>query len=75
MGQIMLSDETLRKLREIATRENKSEDAVLAEVLNKYVTDHHPSTTSLEAVAGVFDVDIPDLSTTIRETINTLRRN
>jgi predicted transcriptional regulator len=75
MGQITLSDEILRKLREIATRENKTEEAVLEEVLDKYVTDHQESTTSLEAMAGVFDDAIPDLSTTIRETMNSFYKN
>ena len=70
MGQITLPDDTLRKLREIAAREDKSVEELLADVADKLAREDKGSKASLEAMAGIFDDDIPDLSTTIRETMN-----
>jgi len=67
MGQITLSDETLRKLREIAERKDKSVEELLDDFADTLAREEHGASTRersddpLLALAGQFDFGTTDI--------------
>lgn len=71
MVSITLPDELARRLAEVARRENRPVETVALEILEQHV----PSQDEVEQgpdwglILGVFDDDITDMSTTVKETL------
>jgi hypothetical protein len=66
MVSIQIDDEQLvLRLQQLAKRENRPVEAVLQTLLDQYVLRDE----SLDAMDGIFDDDITDLSTSIRDTM------
>lgn len=78
MADLTIRDDVAQRLREIAQREKRSVEEVLNEMIERYGdTGHAPESASsdpIEAFIGAFDNDISDLSTTVRETMQTYYR-
>jgi len=68
MTQIIIQDELAERLQAIARRENRPVEAVLESLLGHY-QDETALVDPLAAMDGMFDDDITDLSTTVRETM------
>ncbi len=72
-----LTDPLTQRLREIAEREGTTDNALLQKLLDEY-EKHHPQPKPppdydpIEDYLGMFDDDITDLSTTVRESIRKL---
>jgi hypothetical protein len=77
MTALMVKDEIVTRLEELASEENRSIEDILDSLLDLYVTLPKSSESSQKAAAdeallamdGMIDVDITDLSTTVRETM------
>lgn len=77
MTDLIIQDELAERLRVIAQRENRPVEEVLAELLELYAVQsqdlqkevRQSPADSLAAMEGVFDDDVTDLSTTVRETM------
>ena len=68
MVVIQIHDEKLaQQLQDIATKEKRPIEAVLQTLLDHY----HIRTVALDNMRGIFDDDVPDLSTSVRETMTT----
>ena len=75
MAEIIVDNKLAERLKAIAARENRAVDDVLTDLLRLY--DHQTNTASsspLDAMQGVFDDDVTDLSTTVRETMTDFYR-
>lgn len=71
MVTIQIHDELLAKrLQELAARENRPLDAVLQTLLDQYLSRG----AALEEMNGMFNDDISDLSTSVRETLDSYYR-
>jgi hypothetical protein len=69
MAQLILPEDLARRLNKIAQKEKRSIAEVLTSLLDRYtVTQENADTDPLAAMDGLFDDDISDLSTTVRET-------
>jgi hypothetical protein len=66
MSQVVIEHDLAERLQEIARRENRPVEAVLASLLDLYAAQ----SGALEALDGAFDDDVTDLSTTVRETMS-----
>ena len=67
MVTIQIHDERLAKrLQELAERENRPLDAVLQTLLDQVLSRG----AALEAMNGMFNDDISDLSSSVRETLD-----
>jgi hypothetical protein len=72
MVTLVLPEHLVHKLEDIARRENCPIEEVVASMVEKYepqLPSQKASDDALDAIAGVFDDDITDLSTTVRETL------
>lgn len=77
MTDLIIQDELAERLRVIAQRENRPVEEVLAELLELYAVQsqdlqkevRQSPADSLAAMEGMFDDDVTDLSTTVRETM------
>ncbi len=72
MVSITLPDELAQRLAEIARRENRPVEDVALEILEQYTPpsdSQAESDAAFEAIFGMFDDDVTDLSVTVRETI------
>lgn len=66
MATLEIQDEALfERLKAVAEQENRSVESVLATLLEFYTV----KAEALRAMDGMFDDDITDLSTTVRETM------
>lgn len=67
---VTLPDELARRLEDIARRENRPLAEVIASLLEQYPT---PITEEIgeidDPIIGIFDDDVTDMSTTVRETM------
>ena len=71
MAAIHIQDEGLvERLRAMAARENRPIEELLHALLDQYTRRRE----AFEAMAGMFDDDITNLSTSVRETIDTYYR-
>jgi hypothetical protein len=68
MENLLLPEQLVQKLQDIARRENRPVEAVVASMVENY-EPQNDDTDPIDAIVGVFDDDITDLSTTVRETI------
>jgi metal-responsive CopG/Arc/MetJ family transcriptional regulator len=67
---IVLPEELAERLEDIARRENRPVAEVVAAMIERYEADEEaPEPHPLDAVYGVFDDDVTDMSTAVRETI------
>ncbi|HLE82252.1 MAG TPA: hypothetical protein VJA25_13325 [Dehalococcoidia bacterium] len=67
MAQLVIEQELADRLREIARRENRRVEEILASLLDLYTAQ----SDLLTAMDGMFDDEVTDLSTTVRETMDT----
>lgn len=70
---IVLPDELAKKLEQIAETENRPLEAVVASMIDQYAPeqiDHDAVKASLDAIVGIFDDDVSDMSTAVRETLH-----
>lgn len=67
MSQLVIEHDLAERLQAIARRENRPVEDVLASLLDLYTAQ----SDSLAAMDGMFDDDVADLSTTVRETMDT----
>jgi hypothetical protein len=65
-----IPDDLVKRLQTIAQNENRPVDAVLSDLIDLY-TARDP----LMMMDGMFDDDLTDLSTTVRETMETFYKN
>ncbi len=63
-----LPDPLTQRIQRIAEREGKSPEALVEQLLDAYENRTSPA-DAIEAFIGAFDDDIPDLSTTVRQTL------
>jgi hypothetical protein len=66
MGELMINDAVAERLYQIAQQENRSIENLLEALLDLYARQ----TDTLTAMDGMFDDDVSDLSTSVRETMN-----
>ena len=71
MSQLVIEHDMAEKLQAIAQRENRSVEDVLASLLEMYTAQ----SDALDAMDGVFDDPVTDMSTTIRETMDAYYRD
>jgi hypothetical protein len=73
MMNITLPKELAEQLEAITMRENRPVEDVVASMIEQY-EPHAPSQeesdAAFEALVGIYDDDITDMSTTVRETLN-----
>ena len=72
MMNIALPDELAKRLEEIAQRENRPVENVVASMIEQYAlptASQQSSDAAFEALFGIYDDDITDLSATVRETL------
>ncbi len=67
MSQLIIESDLAERLQDLARRENRPVEAVLASLLDLYTAQ----SDALAAMDGAFDDDVTDLSTTVRETMDT----
>ncbi len=67
---IVLPDELTKKLEQIAETENRPLEAVVASMIDQYAPEQNPSTLGWDAITGIGDNAVTDMSTTVRETLH-----
>jgi hypothetical protein len=68
---VTLPDELARRLEEIARRENRPLAEVIASMVEQYaVPPAEEMDDFVDPIIGIFDDDVTDLSTTVRETMD-----
>jgi hypothetical protein len=73
MINIQLPDEIARRLEIVARLENRSVEEVVASMVEQYTPQPYSqaeSDAAFEAIFGIFDDDVTDMSTTVRETLH-----
>lgn len=73
MMNITLPDELAKRLQDIARRENRPLENVVESMIEQYTpqaTSQEKSDETFEALFGIYDDDITDMSTTVRETLH-----
>ncbi len=84
MKELVIADDLAEQLEAIAERENSSVERLLCSLVEFYMTHHTQPTEAterptreeaLEAFIGMFDDNITDMSTTVRETMEAYYRN
>ncbi len=75
MGIILVTiqihnEQLVQRLQTLAARENRPIEELLQTLLDQYTS----RIDAMEAMNGMFDDDISDLSTSVRETMNTYYR-
>jgi predicted transcriptional regulator len=70
MATLIIDEELAKKLQLLAEREQRPVEDVLRSMLDRYEPKPTPEqNAALEALIGMFDDDVTDLSTTVRETM------
>jgi predicted transcriptional regulator len=80
---IPISEKLARKLEEIAQQENRSPDELASEVLEQHFLpksqeeqqESHADVNPLDAIMGLFDDDVTDMSSTVKETMREYHKN
>jgi hypothetical protein len=67
---VTLPDEVARRLEEIAQRENRSLAEVVVSLLDQYPIPSEDAQEVDDPIVGIFDDDVTDMSTTVRETMD-----
>jgi hypothetical protein len=81
MADLIIHTPLAERLRAIAEREQRQVEEVLTELVEQYESQSETNVNdeerakALEEMIGMFDVDITDLSTTVRETMEAYYRN
>jgi hypothetical protein len=81
MADLIIHTKLAERLRAIAEREQREVEEVLADLVAQYESQSETHATdedrakALAEMAGMFDVDITDLSTTVNETMEAYYRN
>lgn len=82
MATLIIDEELAKKLQLLAERERRPVEDVLRTMVDNYeplpVEERTPTeeqNAALEALLGMFDDDITDLSTTVRETMREYFKN
>jgi len=83
MVTIQIPDKLAQKLEKVAQRENRSLEEIAASVLQDFVSaekddeTQSPSEgiTALDALMGMFDDDVTDMSSNVKETLREYYRN
>jgi len=73
MINIMLPDEIARQIEAVAKLENRPIEEVVASMVRQYTPQPYSqegSDAAFEAIFGIFDDDVTDMSTTVRETLH-----
>ena len=65
MSKLIIEEHFAERLQDLAMREKRPVEEVLASLLDLYTA----RADSLAAMDGMFDDDVPDLSATVRETM------
>jgi hypothetical protein len=66
MSQVVIENDLAERLQEIARRENRPIEEILTSLLDLYAAQ----TDALVAMDGTFDDEVTDLSSTVRETMD-----
>jgi hypothetical protein len=66
MSQVVIENDLAERLQEIALRENRPIEEILTSLLDLYAAQ----TDALVAMDGTFDDEVTDLSSTVRETMD-----
>jgi metal-responsive CopG/Arc/MetJ family transcriptional regulator len=77
MATIEIDDDLALELEAIAAREGQTAGAIIKSLVQEYISQHgqiKPTPEALEAFIGMFDDDVTDLSTTVRETMDAYYR-
>ena len=77
MVDLTIDDDIAERLRRIAEQENRPMGAVLRSLLDLYPTlpdQPPPEHDPLDDFIGAFDDDVPDISSTVRETMEAYYR-
>lgn len=69
MTVLTIPDELAKRLEAIAEREQRAVADVLADLVSRYMSNQE-SEDALMAMDGMFDDDVTDLSSTVRETLD-----
>ncbi len=72
MADIILPEQLIRQIEAIAEREKRSVTEILASMLEQYkspTTEENEEPDPIDKVIGIYDDDITDMSTTVRETM------
>ena len=75
MVMINIPDDIAQQLKVRAERENRSLDAVIVSILSDEISEQSETATDAEwidpfdAIDGILDYDITDMSTTVKETM------
>jgi hypothetical protein len=67
MATLVLPEQLVHKLQDIARKENRPIEDVVSSMVETYTL---AGEDPIDAIVGVFDDDITDLSATVRETIH-----
>lgn len=70
MTQLIIEHTLAKRLLDLARRENRPVEEVLASMLETYTAQAE----AFDAMKGAFDDDVSDLSTTVRETMDAFYR-
>lgn len=65
MGKLVIEEHLAERLQDVAARENRPVEELLASLLDIYTAQ----SDALAAMDGAFDDDVGDLSATVRETV------
>jgi hypothetical protein len=72
MINIPLPDEIARQIEALAKLENRPVEAVIASMMQQYTPQPHSqeeADAAFQSIFGIYDDDITDMSTTVRETL------
>ena len=76
MATLIIDEELAQKLQRLAEREQRPVEEVLRTMVDRYEPKPTPEqNAALEALIGMFDDDVTDLSTTVRETMRDYFKN
>lgn len=67
MAQLTIEEGLAERLKDVARQENRPVEEVLASLLDLYAAQ----SDSLDAMDGMFEDDVSDLSATVRDTLDT----
>lgn len=78
MTTLSIKDDLAAELENLSVQENRSLDDVVRSMLEIYKalpeSPHNPSNDALDAMLGMFDDDVTDMSSTVRETMDAYYR-
>lgn len=72
MENLLLPEHLIQKLEDIARQENRNVVEIITTMIEKYeqkTPSQQESDNAFKAIFGIYDDDITDMSTTVRETL------